>query len=270
MRPLRPGSRPDHAPRAIGRRRRPRRLLALLLLPALLGGAALAPGADPAVPQTPHAGRLARLLGLSVREIHVRGLQRTAPGEVRRMLADLKGSDILAVDLAEAERRLESLPWIEDARIRRLLPDRLMVEIRERRPTALWQGPEGAAVVDERGRVVVTAPPPGSGLPWLFGAGAPQAWPALREALARHPGLARRVEAAVRVGGRRWNLLIDGRIEVRLPEDDVAGALARLARLEAEGRLLERAVAAVDLRHPRLVAVEPDGTVLAAAAGGRT
>ncbi|GBD42382.1 Cell division protein FtsQ [bacterium HR39] len=113
-------------------------------------------------------------------------------------------------------------------------------------------------------------PPPGSDLPWLFGEDAPRAWPALQEALARHPELAPRVRAAVRVGGRRWNLLIDGRIEVRLPESDVADALGRLARLEAADRLLERAVVAVDLRHPGLVAVEPDLSVLAAAGGGRT
>src|SRR3546814_6102657 len=77
--------------------------------------------------------------------------------------------------------------------------------------------------------------------------------------------LRERVTAAVRVGGRRWNIQIEGRIDVRLPEADAAGAWAQLARIERQQGLLSRDVLIVDLRLPdRLVVrTDPDSGPLA-------
>ena len=58
------------------------------------------------------------------------------------------------------------------------------------------------------------------------------------------------VKAAVRVGGRRWNLRLEGDIDVRLPELDTAAAWARLAEYEKTHRVLERDVQVLDLRQP--------------------
>ncbi len=66
------------------------------------------------------------------------------------------------------------------------------------------------------------------------------------------------VEAAVRVGGRRWNLRLKGDIDVRLPEDDAAGAWTRLAEYEKTHQVLERDVRILDLRLPdRLIIRKP-------------
>src|SRR3546814_5092638 len=62
------------------------------------------------------------------------------------------------------------------------------------------------------------------------------------------PELRERVTAAVRVGGRRWNIQIEGRIDVRLPEADAAGAWAQLARIERQQGLLSLGLLLVDLR----------------------
>jgi cell division protein FtsQ len=76
----------------------------------------------------------------------------------------------------------------------------------------------------------------------------------LIDLLASEAELAARVTAAVLVGDRRWNLRIDNKIDVLLPEDDMAGAWAKLAQLERINRLLQRDVQTVDLRLPdRLV-----------------
>src|SRR3546814_17813803 len=81
------------------------------------------------------------------------------------------------------------------------------------------------------------------------------------------PELRARVTAAVRVGGRRWNIQIEGRIDVRLPEADAAGAWAQLARIQHQPRLLSRDVLIVELRLPdRLVLrTDPDSGPLAEA-----
>jgi len=70
--------------------------------------------------------------------------------------------------------------------------------------------------------------------------------------------LMRRVKAAVRVGGRRWNLRLEGDIDVRLPEDNAAAAWTRLAEYEKTHQVLERDVRILDLRLPdRLIVRKP-------------
>jgi cell division protein FtsQ len=88
----------------------------------------------------------------------------------------------------------------------------------------------------------------------VVGEDAPVHAASLVEMLRSEPALAARVAAAVRVGGRRWNLKLDGGVEVQLPEENPAEAWAQLARLDRSNSLLARNIEAVDLRLPdRLV-----------------
>ena len=62
---------------------------------------------------------------------------------------------------------------------------------------------------------------------------------------------------ATRVGGRRWELRLRSGIVLRLPEAAPQVALATVAALDAETGLLDRAIAAVDLRDPARTLVRP-------------
>ncbi len=91
-------------------------------------------------------------------------------------------------------------------------------------------------------------------LPLVVGEDAASHAAELLAMLASEPDLAARVSAAVRVGGRRWNLRLDNAIAVLLPADDPAAAWADLARLERSSAILQRDVQAIDMRLPdRLV-----------------
>ncbi|PPR55732.1 MAG: Cell division protein FtsQ, partial [Alphaproteobacteria bacterium MarineAlpha4_Bin2] len=74
--------------------------------------------------------------------------------------------------------------------------------------------------------------------------------------LEEHPSLMARVQAAVRSGGRRWNLRMDNGIDVRLPETDAFAAWDRLAKYEAQHKLLTRDIGSIDLRLPDRVVVK--------------
>src|SRR5260370_6854473 len=77
--------------------------------------------------------------------------------------------------------------------------------------------------------------------------------------LASEPELASRVTAAIRVGGRRWNLRIDDVIDVLLPEEGAETAWSRLAELERASALLKRDLQAVDLRLPDRLGLRAHG-----------
>jgi cell division protein FtsQ len=77
--------------------------------------------------------------------------------------------------------------------------------------------------------------------------------------LASEPELMKRVTALVRVGGRRWNVRMDGTVDVQLPEDDPAAAWKRLAHYERTQSVLGRDVRTLDLRLPDRLIVRTRG-----------
>jgi cell division protein FtsQ len=58
------------------------------------------------------------------------------------------------------------------------------------------------------------------------------------------------LRAAVWVGQRRWNLVLNNGVEIWLPEEDAVAALQQIAKLDGQYRLLSREFGVVDLRLP--------------------
>jgi cell division protein FtsQ len=94
-------------------------------------------------------------------------------------------------------------------------------------------------------------------LPLVVGSGAAAAATPLIVALMDHPDLMARLVAAVRVGGRRWNLQLRGGMNVMLPEGHEAAALDRLATLQQDHALLDRPLEVVDMRLPDRLVLRP-------------
>lgn len=194
-------------------------------------------------------------LGFRVADVRVEGRETTDRETIIAALGARPGTPILAVDPERARRQLEALPWVRSAVIERRLPDTLIVRLVERKPLALWQHGGRIELIDRAGAVIpVTRLDRFAKLPMVVGEDAASHAAELLAMLANEPGLAARVTAAVRVGGRRWNLRIDNAIDVLLPAEEPAAAWADLARLERSSAILKRDVRAIDMRLPdRLV-----------------
>lgn len=210
-------------------------------------------------------------IGLSVQDILVLGRRETSRDDLLGAVRLARGAPILAFDPDAARRRVESLPWVRRATVERRLPDTVLLRIEERHPLALWQHKGRFALIDDEGEVIenggVERFP---GLLVVVGAHAPAFASRLRDVLMTQPELMVRVRAAVRVGGRRWNLRLDNGIDVRLPEDDPEQAWARLAEYERRHRILARDVRVLDLRLPdRLIVRKRQRPAPSGAVGGR-
>ena len=73
----------------------------------------------------------------TVREVVVRGNRHLAPDAVRRLAGVAPGMGIWTVDPERVQRSLEGVAWIRTARVWRELPDRIVIRVREERPTAI-------------------------------------------------------------------------------------------------------------------------------------
>ena len=190
-------------------------------------------------------------LGLSVQDVLARGRVRASREAMLAALGARRGQPIMSLDLDLAQTRLEDVTWIKSARVLRRLPDAIVVEVEEFRPLAIWQFDGDLSLIDRDGRVITDRGIDAFGaLPILVGEDAPAHAAALIAMLGLEPELFRKVQAAVRIGGRRWNLRLEGGVEVRLPAGEEAAAWHRLAALEREHAILTRDLVTIDLRLP--------------------
>lgn len=192
---------------------------------------------------------LSREAGLTVAEVLVEGRDRTSQAALRDALAVSRGAAILDVDLGAAQTRLQALPWVRDAVVERRLPDTIYVQLVEREPIARIRDKGKLALVDRDGEVVrIAIDDSFAKLPLVQGQGAAANTPQLIGLLGEQPALAQRVTVARRIGDRRWDLVFDNGVVLRLPEELPSLAWARFAEMEKAHGLLNRGLVAIDLR----------------------
>lgn len=126
----------------------------------------------------------------------------------------------------------------------------LQVNVIERDPVLIWRDRQGLSLLDETGAHVTTIVARGerADLPVIAGDGADTA---VDEALALFSAaepLGERVRGLVRVGERRWDLVLDRNQRILLPTEHPVDALDRVLALNAAQDMLDRDLAVVDMR----------------------
>jgi len=188
--------------------------------------------------------------GLSIAEVRITGQTETSEVDVLRKLAVGTGTSLATFDVAAARARIKTLPWVERATLSKLYPSTLQVAVAERAAFAIWHRGERVSLIDEAGTAITDAIDERyRDLPMVVGEGAGARAAGMIAMIAAEPALAARVNAAVLVAGRRWNILLDGGIEILLPETEPAAALRQVAVLDADTGLLSRRIVRVDLRN---------------------
>ena len=213
-------------------------------------------------------GSVSAGLGLSLRRVHITGASAEAEPAIQRALAVETGQPITGLDLAALQARVQGVGWVKSARVVRLLPDTLIVEVVEHDRLAVWQTGGRAFVIDGQGRTIEGAD---AGrypqLPLVVGKGADSAAAELMPLLAQRPRLMGRVDAMVRVDERRWDLRLKDGSLIQLPAIDQDSALIRLDAMDQRERLLDLGFARVDLRTPDAMAVRPGSATVEDEAG---
>ncbi|MGQ0741038.1 MAG: cell division protein FtsQ/DivIB [Alphaproteobacteria bacterium] len=190
-------------------------------------------------------------IGFAVSEVSVRGNERTPTGAILAGVGAKKGKSIFALDPALVRARLLTLPWVAGADVRRRFPGTVSVVIVEKRPFALWRNGTDVALVERSGAVITrNGLDEFAHLPLIYGKGAPEAAAPLLDAIGASRAVSARFRAAEYVSERRWNLVLDGNVVVRLPEEGWQREIGELERLIVDRGVLERAIEMIDLRYP--------------------
>lgn len=109
---------------------------------------------------------------VAVSRVEVEGVTYADKSLIDSVSDSMKGTSVLTVDTDAARRRLESDPWVDAVRIKTYLPNRVVIEIRERRPAAWFVGVDNRArVIDLEGRVLAVVEGRPTEFLWVEGTG---------------------------------------------------------------------------------------------------
>ena len=230
----------------------------VLLLAATLGYGAVAGGHVAAIVDwlKDARDRTANAIGFRIVAISLTGPKEVSREEILTIAGVTGRASLLFLDADAARARLLANPWIADAAVLKLYPDRLQITITERQAFALWQKDGRVSVIAADGTVLEPfVEGRYLGLPLVVGRGAQRQAKDFLATIDRYPDIRSILRASVLVAERRWNLRLSNGIDVRLPEANVEQALDRLVALDRDKKLLSRDIVAVDLRLPDRVTV---------------
>ena len=126
----------------------------------------------------------------------------------------------------------------------------LQIDVTERQPVVLWRNRHGLAVLDEGGVHIKRVPERTDfpHLPLIAGDGANRHVREALEIVAAAQPLADRMRGLVRVGERRWDVVLDREQRIQLPTEGPVRAQERVIALSEAQDMLQRDVAVVDMR----------------------
>ena len=223
----------------------------ILLLGATLAYGAIAGDHVPAIVDWCRDARdaAANAAGFRIAAISLTGPKEVSREEVLTTAGVTGRASLLFLDADAARARLLANPWIADAAVLKLYPDRLQITITERQAFALWQKDGRICVIAADGTVLEPfVEDRYVGLPIVVGRGAERQAKDFLAIVDRYPDIRAVLRASILVAERRWNLRLKNGIDVRLPETNVEQALERLIGLDRDKKLLSRDILTVDLR----------------------
>ncbi len=157
------------------------------------------------------------------------------------------------LDLESMQAKVAELDVIEAVSLRIRPGGVLEVAVSERQPVLVWRAPGAIELIDASGHRVASLVERGArpDLPLVAGEGADEHVPEALALIRAAAPLADRLRGLVRVGMRRWDVVLAGGKLIQLPEDTPVAALEQVLALDQAQDLLARNVTHVDMRNPR-------------------
>lgn len=200
-------------------------------------------------------------LGFVIKKINVIGEGRLPEDDVKKILDFQNGDYLFDVEINLTQKKIEDLPWVNRALVRRLWPDQVVIQIVERQPFALWQYKGKVEVIDILGEVIVGASvSENQNLNLFVGKDAAINAANISEIILNFPSIAERVDSFVYVSENRWDIIMDkGNIRVLLSQHNLNESLLMLKNLHSQRDILDRKIGTIDLRLKDRLSLKPDG-----------
>jgi cell division protein FtsQ len=181
--------------------------------------------------------------------LRIEGASPAVDAAIRAMLPVALPASSFALNLDGLRGKIAGLDAVArvDLRVQRGV---LLVEVAERVPAVLWRHATGVELLDATGHRIATliGRDMRPDLALIAGAGAEREVPEALAILAAAAPILPRARGLVRIGERRWDLVLDRDQRILLPESGAVAAVERVLALQRAEDLLARDFTVLDMR----------------------
>ncbi|WP_373353705.1 cell division protein FtsQ/DivIB [Pseudoroseicyclus sp. CXY001] len=155
-----------------------------------------------------------------------------------------------ALDLPALREEITALTAVKDAAVRVRPGGVLQIDVTQRRPVAIWRHVDGLRLVDGEGVLTGMIQTRGDrpDLPLIAGDGAREATTEAMALFRAAEPIMPRLRGLVRMGERRWDVVLDRGQRILLPEEGAVPALERVLALHEAQRMLDLDITIIDMR----------------------
>lgn len=183
--------------------------------------------------------------------LKIEGASPEVDAAIRTMMPVKLPASSFQIDLEAMHDLITRLDAVAEARLVIRDGGTLDVNVTERVPAILWRHQTGIEMLDAEGHRVATLLDRGArpDLPLIAGRGAEKFVPEALDILAAATPILPRARGVVRVGERRWDIVLDRGQRIMLPQDNPVLAVERLLAIDAAEDLMDRDFTHLDLRN---------------------
>ena len=154
------------------------------------------------------------------------------------------------LDIKYLHKVLNDIPAVESAAIKVTVSGVLQIDISERTPAFIWRKDDVISVIDEKGKFIrlATSRLDYPELPLVIGEAANLSIADISSLMEDNQYFLDQVRAFVRVGERRWDLVLDNNLRIMLPQTEFLAAFDRLMLMNHTGSLFSNQLSTIDMR----------------------
>ena len=154
------------------------------------------------------------------------------------------------LDIKYLHKVLNDIPAVASAAIKVTVSGVLQIDISERTPAFIWRKDDVISVIDEKGKFIrlATSRLDYPELPLVVGEAANLSIADISSLMEDNQYFLDQVRAFVRVGERRWDLVLDNNLRIMLPQTEFLAAFERLMLMNHTGSLFSNQLSTIDMR----------------------
>ena len=154
------------------------------------------------------------------------------------------------LDIKYLHKVLNDIPAVASAAIKVTVSGVLQIDISERIPAFIWRKDDVISVIDEKGEFIrlATSRLDYPELPLVIGEAANLSIADISSLMEDNQYFLDQVRAFVRVGERRWDLVLDNNLRIMLPQAEFLAAFDRLMLMSESGSLFSNQLSSIDMR----------------------
>ncbi|WP_194966654.1 cell division protein FtsQ/DivIB [Rickettsia endosymbiont of Cardiosporidium cionae] len=199
--------------------------------------------------------------GFKIQFLIIEGQKNITDKELLGLFKNQTQTSILNIDLENIRACLEKNAFIKHAIIERRLPNTIHIAITEKSPVAIWQYNNSINLVDDNGEIIYVKNiekyiEKYSNLIHIIGKSANIEVTNLINDLKIYPSIYQKLLYATRYGERRWDLILEQNITVKMPEKNFKNAYIYIYKLYKNSKLFESNYKILDLRNSNKYYIE--------------